>query len=354
MRIAVGQFHRPDPEVLAFAAQLGVKGVQINTPLIPGERRWEVDDLVRLRREVEAHGLVIEAIENVPRSFYDQVMLGGPERDLQLEDYAATVRNVGEAGIPLLGHHFTPSYVWRTSFDTEGRGGARVTSFDLARAERSGEVLVYRVDPEVGAHTPARYDLSDPPVDEETMWRHYEEFLSAALPAAEASGVRLALHPADPPVASLGGAARLFRSVESFERALEIAGGSPAWGLNLCLGCCSEMPGGAENVFRMIDRFGRAGRIWYVHFRDVKGSVPTFEECFIGEGNYDPAEVMLALHEVGFDGFLLDDHVPRMTGDTPWGHRSRAYAVGYMQGLMRMAEATAGARVRLAGEGAVA
>lgn len=336
MRVAVGQFHRPDPDVLRFAAQLGVRGVQMNTPQIPGTRRWEVADLTALRREVESYGLVLEAIENVPRSFYDQVMLGGPERDLQLEDYAATVHNVGAAGIPLLGHHFTPSHVWRTSFETEGRGGAKVTSFDLERARRERRVSVYKVDPEIGAHTSAPYDLDDPPVDEETMWEHYRDFLAAALPAAEAAGVRLPLHPADPPLAGLGGAARLFRSVESFERAEELAGGSPAWGINLCLGCCSEMPGGERNVFRMIRRFGPTGRIVYVHFRDVQGSLPQFQECFLGEGNFDPAEVIRALHEVAFDGFLLDDHVPHVHGDTPWGHRSRAYAVGYLQGLVRM------------------
>jgi mannonate dehydratase len=334
VRVAVGQFHTPDPSYLAFAAQLGVRGVQMNTPAIPGDRRWELDDLVRLRREVESYGLVLEAIENVPRAFYDQVMLGGPERDLQLEAYAATVRNVGEAGIPLLGHHFTPSYVWRTTFDAGGRGGATVTAFDLERARRDGRVLVYKVDPEIGAHTSAVYPLDDPPIDEATMWSHYQTFLEAVLPAAEASGVRLSLHPADPPVVSLGGAARIFSSVESLERAAQLAD-SPAWGLTLCLGCCSEMPGGAVNVERALDRFGPSGQICYVHVRDVQGSVPRFAECFLGEGNYDPADVITRLAEVGFDGFLLDDHVPHLSGDTPWGHRSRAYTVGYLQGLVR-------------------
>ncbi len=335
MRVAVGQFHRPDPEILRFAAQLGVEGVQLNTPLLPGLRRWEVDDLVALRREVESYGLRVEALENVPRSFYDQVMLGGPERDLQLENLQATVRHVGEAGIPILGYHFTPSFVWRTTFDAPGRGGAKVTAFDLARAQQDRYVMVYKVDPTVGAHTSTRYDLSDPPVDEHDMWHNYETFLSALLPEAERAGVRLALHPADPPVIGMGGAARLFCSVESFVRAADMAGGSPAWGLNLCLGCCSEMPGGAENVFQMIERFGRTGQVCYVHMRDVQGSVPSFRECFIDEGNYDPAEAVRALHRVGFDGFILDDHVPHVAGDTAWGHRSRAFAIGYIQGLLR-------------------
>jgi mannonate dehydratase len=79
-------------------------------------------------------------------------------------------------------------------------------------------------------------------------------------------------------------------------------------------------------------------RVVYIHFRDVQGTVPDFIECFIGEGNFDPGEVMAQLIRLGFDGFILDDHVPQMDGDTPWNHRGRAHAIGYMQGLIRMAE----------------
>jgi mannonate dehydratase len=96
------------------------------------------------------------------------------------------------------------------------------------------------------------------------------------------------------------------------------------------------MPGGAANVLAMIEHFGPRGKILYVHFRDVQGTVPAFQECFLGEGNYDPAEIMLALHRSGFTGFLLDDHVPHLDDDTPWCHRGRAHAIGYMQGLLNM------------------
>ena len=96
----------------------------------------------------------------------------------------------------------------------------------------------------------------------------------------------------------------------------------------------------------MISFFGPKGRIFYVHFRDVKGTVPDFTECFIGEGNYDPAEMMTRLLDAGFDGFLLDDHVPKMDGDSDWNHRGRAHAIGYMQGLARMHDLS---RARAAG-----
>jgi mannonate dehydratase len=162
--------------------------------------------------------------------------------------------------------------------------------------------------------------------------------MRAVIPVAEEAGVQLALHPDDPPVLMLGDVARLFRSIDGFKRALAISP-SPAWGLDLCLGCCSEMPGGATNVMEMIDHFGPLNRILYVHFRDVQGTVPAFQECFLGEGNYDPATVLLALKRVGFRGFLLDDHVPRVVDDTTWCHRGRAHAIGYLQGMLNMVAA---------------
>jgi mannonate dehydratase len=178
----------------------------------------------------------------------------------------------------------------------------------------------------------------DKVVSEDEMWANYEYFIKAVLPVAEVEGIRLALHPDDPPVPMLGGVARLFYKPANFIKAYEIGGRSKAWALDLCLGCCSEMTGGKANVTEMIEYFAPKGAIAYIHFRDVKGTVPDFTECFIGDGNYDPAEVMWLLHKNGFDGFLLDDHVPKMDGDSDWNHRGRAHAIGYMQGLIRMGE----------------
>lgn len=339
MRIAIGQFNELTEEKLQFAAQLGAGGVQMNTPKLPGEQRWEEADLRRLVLRCREFGLTLEAIENVPIHFYDKAMLGLPGRDEQIAHYQATIRNLGRAGIPILGYHFMPNSVWRTDRGAPGRGGSTSTAFDMAQVDLAAATgirgYVVKTDERPGAL--AVMD-EESVVTEAEMWANYEYFMRAVLPVAEEAGVKLALHPDDPPVAMLGGVARLFRNVEGFKRAEEIAGGSAAWGLDLCLGCCSEMPGGAENVFAMIEHFGPRGRILYVHFRDVQGSVPCFQECFLGEGNYDPAAVLLALKRNGFTGFLLDDHVPHIVDDTPWGHRSRAHAIGYIQGLMRMME----------------
>lgn len=335
MRIAIGQFKDLNDEKLRFAQQIGVSSVQMNTPNLPGDHRWEEKDLRHLVRRCQEYELTLEAIENVPIHFYDKAMLGLPGRDEQIEHYQATIRNMGRAGIPILGYHFMPNSVWRTSRTAPGRGGVHVTAFDMNLVANVGSSeqleFVAKRDEWIGRMAVT----ADPSamVTEDEMWANYEYFMRAVIPVAEEAGVKLALHPDDPPVETLGGVARLFRNVDGFKRAESITP-SNAWGLDLCLGCCSEMAGGSQNVTEMIEHFGPRNRILYVHFRDVQGTVPTFQECFIGEGNFDPAEILLALNRNGFRGFLLDDHVPRMDGDTEWCHRGRAHAIGYMQGLI--------------------
>ncbi|WP_018182168.1 mannonate dehydratase [Kaistia granuli] len=341
IRVAVGQFNELTDEKLRFAAQIGASGIQMNTPKLPGEHRWETTDLRALVEKTEAAGLKLEAIENVPVHFYHKAMLGLPGRDEQIENYCATVRAVGEAGIPILGYHFMPNSVWRTDHSAPGRGGAGNTRFDMAVVDAAQSIDELRAFLPTSLGHQSAMPLSEPGtvlIDEETMWGNYTYFMDAVLPVAEAAGVKLALHPDDPPVPMLGGVARLFYRPEGFKRAYEISQGSAAWGLDLCLGCCSEMPGGKDAVREMIEFFAPKNRIFYIHFRDVQGTVPNFIECFIGEGNFDPGEVMALLIQNGFDGFLLDDHVPQMDGDTPWNHRGRAHAIGYMQGLIRMAQ----------------
>ena len=134
----------------------------------------------------------------------------------------------------------------------------------------------------------------------------------------------------DPPVESLGGVARIMRSFDGFKRALEVAE-SPNHGLDFCMGCWSEM---GRDVLGPLRYFASRGKVFYVHFRDVQGRVPEFRECFLGEGNVDIVHAMRTLHECGFTGFLIDDHVPHMLNDTDWGHRGRALATGQMLGLL--------------------
>ena len=104
-------------------------------------------------------------------------------------------------------------------------------------------------------------------------------------------------------------------------------------GLDFCHGCWSEMRGGA-GVLEAIDYFGRQGRIFYVHLRDVRGDAENFTECFLGEGNMNIFQVVRALQQAGFNGLLIDDHVPHMVNDSAWGHRGRAFATGYITAMV--------------------
>ena len=328
MRIGLGQFRELTDEKLAFIKQLGADDFLMNTPDLPGTARWELADLVALRERADAAELRLMCLENVPVSFYDKAMLGLPGRDEQIEHMQATIRNMGRAGIPILGYHWMPNQVWRSPERERLRGGALATRFDMA--EHGDAPLTHgRV------------------FDEDEMWANYEYYLRAILPVAEEAGVTLALHPDDPPVPSLGGVARIFRNFAGFKRAIDTFD-SPNHGLDFCMGCWSEMgPSGVSGANRTpgvldaVRHFGGRDRIVYVHFRDVQGEVPCFNECFIDDGNQDTFAVVQALHEVGFTGFMITDHVPAMVDDTTWGHRGRAYAIGYIRALIDVARRAA-------------
>ena len=326
MRVAIGQYHSATDDYLTFAQQLGVSGVQFNisgpTQDLPGaEGYWRLDNLKRLKQRVNDFGLRLEAIENVPRNFYLEAMLGLPGRDAQIENYQRTVRNMGEAGIPLLGLNWMPGGVWRTPV-ARGRGGVTVTAFD-ADAALAGQLTAGDLNHEYG---------------EAQLLDSYLHFMAEVLPVAEEADVRIALHPDDPPLPALGRQGRLFYKVENFRMVLD-ALPSPAHGLDFCIGCFSEMLYGdrssGEGVLDAIRHFGGDGRIFYVHFRDVQGNVPNFRECFPNEGNVDMLAALRTLHDVGFDGFLIDDHVPAMLDDSAWHHRGRAWCTAYLTALVQ-------------------
>lgn len=347
IRISLGHVDSYDERSAIFGRQLGLRSVQLHLPdnLPRDGGHWRTEDLRALRERCEADGLRLEGLENVPVPWFDQVLRGLPGRDEQLEHYCSTLRNMAEAGIDLLGYNFMVTYVWRTSMAAPGRGGALVTAFDLADVDGGNALAAYKLTPDEPVD-PAGFS----PLSATDLWANHQYFLDAVLPVAEEVGVRIALHPDDPPVdVPLGGAARIFTSPEALVQAYESAGGSPAWGLNLCLGTVSEM-GGQAAAERVIDFFGPRGAIAYVHFRDVVGTVPAFREGFLGEGNLDVPAVIRRLVHTGFDGFLIDDHVPAMIGDLDtWGDtsseaycsRARAHAIGYLQGVL---EAVVGAR----------
>lgn len=328
MHVILGAIKEFNDDALMMAKQLGSEGFHFNTPPIAtnDENYWTVRSLKWLREYTEKFGLKLEMIENVPIRFFDKIILGAEGRDEQIENYIKTLHNMGEAGIPILGHHFCPTWAWRTSITEPYRGGATVSSYDKSIEDKVPN-----------AYTQSRNHmiaLDDNIPTSEDLWNNFEYFIKAVIPEAEKAGVKLITHPSDPPLKNVAGVDRIFISPVDFEKAEKIAN-NDAWGINFCMGTFSQL-GGEECVMEMIQKFVSRGKVHMVHFRDVQGTVEKFNECFLGEGRYSPARVMKALYENGYSGAMLDDHVPFLTNDTRWGHTARAYTFGYLKGLQKM------------------
>ena len=316
MRCGLGQFHKPSPEFLKFAKEYGATDILLNqnsdkdNHLLDHNNRWELKDLVGLRRTVESYGMKLSALENVPTRFYDHIMLGGPKRDEQIENMIYTIRNIARAGIPIFGYNWMPSQVWRTKPEYI-RGNAEATAFDYGIAK----------------NLPLTHDRE---YTEEEMWQNLEYWIKIITPIAEEEGIRLGIHPCDPPVPVLGGIPQLMRSFDAYKRLIEIYP-SDSNAIEFCQGTFAEMN---DDIYEMIRYFGERKKILYVHFRNVSSQVPKFHEEYVNTGYVDMYKAMKIYHEVGYDSFFIDDHVPSTFQDTPYGHRGRAFAMGYIQALI--------------------
>ena len=320
MRVGIGVSDGSD-EQLRLAAQMGCSGVVIPSPKFGDGLRFPYEDLVRLRERVESFGIRLEAIQNMNLALFDEIRLAGPDRDRQIDGFRETLRNLGRAGIPIFAYNWRPNRLYRTGH-TDVRAGAQGTVYD------SNDLK----EPELSHGRPYTAD---------ELWANFEYFVKAVMPVAEEAGVKLAHHPDDPPLPEgphIGGMPRIFSSFEGFKRGMELAD-SPNWGLLFCMGCWSEM-GGNDYVLNGLRFFGERDKLFYIHFRDVKGTIQDpgnrFVEVFIGDGQVDLVAALTVLKETNFTGFLIDDHTPHMEGDgRGWGTRGRLYQTGYIQGLLR-------------------
>jgi len=316
MRPGFGQFNTASSEYLRFAAQYGVKDILLNNPILQEEKPgvWSKKELVKLKLSIESYNLQLSAIENVPTHFYDHIMLNGPNKNMQIENMIQNIENMADVGIPIFGYNWMPSHVWRTN-PRYIRGGAIATAFDYESAKN--------------------YPLThDREYSEDEMWESLEEWIKIITPIAEKKNIRLGIHPCDPPVEKLGGIPQLLRSFESYKRLIEIVD-SPSNGIEFCQGTFSEMEDAKDGgIYEMIDYFSSRKKILYVHFRNVSGTVPKFNEEFINSGYVDMHKAMNIYLKNGFDSFFIDDHVPQTNHDTEWGHAGRAFANGYIQALI--------------------
>lgn len=278
---------------------------------------WETGALRLLKQRYEDAGLELVGIEDSPA--LDHARLGLEGREEEIDHFCTLVRSMGEVGIPMLCYNWMAVVPWlRTSTMLRGRGGALVTGFDYAVIDDL-------------PHTWAGE------IPEKQFWAAFEYFIKRVAPVAEKAGVRLALHPDDPPLSPIRGLGRIMNSIEAFERVVSIVD-SPANSITLCQGNFTLM---TEDLPGVIRHFGKMDRIAFGHFRDVEGTPQRFVESFHDNGPTDMFACMRAWHEIDFDGVMRSDHVPTLEGDSnedpAYSNLARLYAIGYMTGLREAA-----------------
>ena len=318
----IAEFFPAEPDRLwRLAPQIGVTHAITSLPREhDGMMPWDYMNLLHMKTRFENHGITVAGVESAPPM--NRIKLGQPGRDEEIGTVAEFLTNLGALSIPLWCWNFMAQFNWlRTSTTTRTRGGALVSSYDHA---------VMRDAPLTEAGL----------VTEEALWDNLAYFMERIVPVAEQAGVRLALHPDDPPISPIRGVGRILVSADALERAINLAP-SPVNGITLCQGTLTTA---GEDIPRTIRRFQDQGKLFFVHFRDVRGTAERFEETFHDDGQTDMFGAMRTYLEVGFDGPARPDHVPTMDGEdnSHPGYETlgKLFAVGYIKGLMEGAAKT--------------
>ena len=299
-------------ENLTLAAQCGVTDV---VGRYPGTNR---DDFLRMRDRIESFGMKLAAIEGYLPIERSKI---GNDDGREIAEMKTLLENMQATGIPLVCYNFMAGTDWvRTRLDLPERGGAKVTGFQLAEVHRAMSLSA-------SAHV-----IDDEVISAEQLWQNLERFLRELIPAAEAAGVTMCMHPDDPPLPELLGKARIMNSVENFERLVNLVP-SPSNAICFCQGTFATM---GVDIPATILRLGR--HIRYIHFRDVLGTPESFVETFHDNGKTDMAAAMRAYRQIGYSGPIRPDHVPQLIGEDEgepgYTMLGRLFAYGYIRGLM--------------------
>jgi mannonate dehydratase len=324
--IKLGTQHDSSDSVLPVLAAFGVNHICSRLPSAKFDAAWSAEGLTKLRERVEAYGIKLDCVplplssSFISRSENPNIMLGkSPERDREIDDICQMIRNAAKAGIPTLKYNMSILGVVRTE-STPGRGNCAYSTFDYSKAANKDEP------------TPAGK------VSEEQAWERITYFLNRVIPVAAEHKVRMACHPHDPGMPrdiGFRGVHRVLGNVDGLKKFLSI-NENPYHGLNFCQGTVSEMlkdPG--KEIFDVIRYFGSRKKIFNVHFRNIKGGFLKFQETFPDDGDVNFVQAIRVYKEVGFDGMLMPDHVPKIKGDQG-GAQAFAYAFGYINALIQM------------------
>jgi mannonate dehydratase len=283
---------------------------------------WELRPLVEMKERFGAAGLELQVIESAPHSLTEPIRLGLPESDRALDRFCELLGNMARAEIGVICPHWMPIIgPVRTPGIVYERGGAVTTGYQ------------HESDVDAGLTSYGRIPAS-------RLWENAARFLEQVVPVAESVGVKLAIHPDDPPVPSIRGVDRILSTLEGLQRWLEIAD-SPNSGLAFCQGTIASM---GVDVPDAVRRFGSAGRIHFVHFRDIKGVPESFVETFHDNGQTDMVDALRAYREVGVRAPIRVDHVPTMAGESTdlpgYATLGRLFALGYLRGIVESLDST--------------
>jgi len=307
-----------DDEVLSFPKQMGLGYVSF------GARGATAEQLIEHKQRIETAGLKVANIGNSSVHNMPEVTLNLPGRDEKIEEYKQYLRNLGQAGIHYTTYAHMGNGIWSSPRETTA-GGAAARAFHLATAKGTWAGKTFEQPLSHGRE-----------YTQEELWENYTYFIKQVVPVAEEQGVRIGIHPDDPPVLKLGGVPRgIFGTFDGYVRAFEIAD-SPNVGICLCCGCWLEGGEGmGKNTVEAIHEFANMGKLWKIHFRNVTSPLPDFVETFMDGGYGDMKAIMRALVDVNYDGILIADHVPAMVGGRNAGW---AYSIGYLKALCEMAK----------------
>ncbi len=328
-RMKLGHQHHDSEADLKIMAALGVNHICSALPSRTMDANWTVAGLTRLRERVEKHGIALEAVPlpmssvAIEKAEMPNILLGkSPERDREIDQICEMIGNAAKAGIFLLKYNLTLLGVPRTA-STPGRGDARYSTFTYTKADSD--------TPTLAGH-----------VTSDLYWERVTYFLKRVIPVAAENRVRLACHPNDPSMPKKGyrGIECPLGTVDGLKRFIEIVP-SPYHGLNFCQGTvCEMLTDPNREIADVIRYFGSRGKIFNVHFRNIKGRFLDFSETLPDNGDVDMPRILRVYQEVGYDGMIMPDHVPVIEGDVG-GALAYAYSFGYIQALLQTVQGTA-------------
>lgn len=340
MEMSFRWYGKDDPIPLEYIRQIpGMKGIVTAIYDVPVGEAWPMEKIEELKQTVEDAGLKISVIESVP--VHEDIKLGKPTRDRYIENYKETIRNLGKAGIPVVCYNFMPVFDWtRSQLDYRLPDGSTALIFE--------DEVVQKMDPVSGELSLPGWDSSytkeemtdlineyKENVDEEKLWENLEYFIKEVIPVAEEAGVKMAIHPDDPPW-SIFGLPRIITNKENLDRFLGLYD-SPNNGLTFCIGSLGADP--KNDVAEMLRYFGKKGRVHFVHARNIKRTGPkSFQESAHPStyGSVDMYEVIRAMADFDFDGPIRPDHGRMIWGEEGrpgYGLYDRALGATYLIGL---------------------